>query len=149
MYGVTKITSEEDVILISFSDADTKQMVEILNLLAEAGVVVDMISQAAPLGRSIRFSFSSSQAHFDTALKAMGGERGAASPMVSSGYTKINLFGEEMVESVGVAAKALTALLAEKVEVSMITTSDLDISLLVRREDSDVAIESLRNTFKI
>ena len=55
--------------------------------------------------------------------------------LVSGGYSKINLFGEEMVTSCGVAARALNALAMAGIEVLLITTSDLDISLLVRSEN--------------
>ena len=149
MYGVSKISSAENIMLVSYSDAPALFMSETLNSLANLGVVVDMICQTAPSGSSIRFSFTASNDHFDVALKAIGGEGKQASPMISGGYTKINLFGEEMVDSVGVAARALAALARENVDIALVTTSDLDISLLVRREDSDVAVQSLRQAFEI
>lgn len=148
MYGVTKMTSAENVMLISFKTASPAFMAETLDKLAKAGVVVDMISQTTPSGSSIRFSFTASFDYFDVALKTIGG-KGDAAPMISGGYTKLNLFGEEMVESVGVAARALSALAAQNIELAMITTSDLDISLLVRREDEDVAMDLLRKTFEL
>ncbi len=148
MYGVSKVTTADDVMLISYSDADAMFMTKTLNALADAGVVVDMISQTPPMGTGIRFSFTAESKFFDSAIKTIGGS-GSSAPMVSRGYAKINLYGEEMVESVGVAAKALSALSARSVEISMITTSDLDISLLLRQEDSDVAAQLLRDAFKI
>lgn len=149
MDGVSKITSAENVMLISYSDATAQFMSETLNALAKMGVVVDMISQTAPFGSNIRFSFTASSDHFDIALKAIGGEGKAFSPMVSAGYSKINLFGEDMVECVGVAAKALAALERENIEIFLITTSDLDISILLRQENTDVALKLLRDAFSI
>ena len=82
-------------------------------------------------------------------MGALGQEHNTP-PMVSGGYSKVYLYGgEEMVQSVGVAARALSALLDKQVEVSMITTSDMDISLLVRQEDEDVAMEVLGNSFEL
>lgn len=149
MYGVSRITSADDVMLISYADADALFMTRTLNALALAGVVVDMISQTAPLGKSIRFSFTAPYSHFEAAIKALGGEDKPFSPMVSGGYAKINLFGEEMVDSVGVAARALATMNAGNIDISLITTSDLDISLLVRQEDLDVAVQLLRDAYKV
>ncbi|MDL2218800.1 ACT domain-containing protein [Ruminococcaceae bacterium OttesenSCG-928-O06] len=149
MYGVSKLTIDENLMMISYGDADGAFFAQTLNRLADAGVVVDMISQTAPYGRGIRFSFTASYNDFDTALKALGGAGQNANPMVSGGYAKVNLYGEDMVESVGVAARALNALGAEEIEVALITTSDLDISILLRQEDIDVATALLRNAFAL
>jgi aspartokinase len=35
------------------------------------------------------------------------------------------------------------------VEIALVTTSDLDISLLLRQEDIDIAAEALRNAFAL
>lgn len=146
MHGVSKISTVDDVMLISYSDVNTYFMSDKLNTLAQAGVVVDMISQTAPLGNSIRFAFTASFSHLDSTIKALGGD---GKPMISGGYSKINLFGQEMVTSVGVAARALAALNAAGIEISMITTSDLDISILVRQEDVDVAVQSLKTAYQL
>ncbi len=147
MHGVDKITVVDDVMMISYTDATALFMVKTLNKLADAGVVIDMICQTAPYGGGISFAFTSAISNLDVALKALGRTKEDALPMLTSGYTKINLYGEQMVQSVGVAAKAMAALQAEGIEISMITTSDLDISILLRREDGDVALQLLRNTF--
>ena len=69
--------------------------------------------------------------------------------LVSGGYSKINLFGEDMVTSCGVAARALAALAKVNAEVVLITTSDLDISLLIHQEDEDVALNALNKAFEL
>ena len=148
MYGVSKLSTIEDVMLISYADADVPFMAATLGALAGAGVVVDMISQTAPTGKTIRFSFTAPGSHFDTAIRVLGKD-GVHSPLISGGHAKINLFGEEMVESVGVAARALAALDAEKLEIALITTSDFDISLLLRQEDTDIAVRALQSAFEI
>ncbi len=147
MYGVSKITSAEDVVLVSFPEILPAQVPGVLSTLAEAGIVVDMISQTAPAGAGVRLGFTTSEENFEPAIQALGTNHPAGVPMISSGFTKINLFGEEMVESVGVAARALAAVVSEEVEVFMVTTSDLDISLLVPREDADVALAALAQVY--
>lgn len=150
MHGVSKISSHENVMLISFTEATPAFMVEVLAALAKDGIVVDMISQTAPAGAHIRFGFTASFQYFDAAIKTISQfKENGPPPMVSGGYCKINLFGEDMVESTGVAARALQALATSKTDVAMITTSDLDISVLIRSEDEDVAIQALTTAFAL
>lgn len=149
MNGVTKLELTDNRMLISFSEAPADALCATLDALAAAGVVVDMISQTPPQGGQLRFCFTADAAKLDVALAAMRMEANGRRPMVSGGYSKLNLYGEEMVHSVGVAARALSALQNAGIDVTMITTSDLDISLLVRQEDADIACDSVRAAFKL
>ena len=148
MDGVSKISSEQGVMLVSFTDANPQTMPLSATLMtcAKHHVVVDMICQSAPRGNAIDYSFTASYTAFDAVLQAISGYK-ASPPLISSGYTKLNLFGEEMAHTCGVAANALDALCKAHVDVYMITTSDLDISLLVRAEDEDMALAVLQQTF--
>ena len=112
-----------------------------------------MISQSAPHGTSIDFSFTASSSDLPLVMKAISAANldkdAKASPLISVGYSKLNLFGEEMVTSCGVAARALNALAIAGIEVLLITTSDLDISLLVRAENEDAAYDVLKKAFEL
>ena len=124
MNGVTRISSEQDVMMITFTEADTASaLADALTAFAQKGVVVDMICQSAPRAATIDFSFTMPASYFESAMQTISEYRtGAGSaPLISSGYSKINLFGEE--------------------------TSDLDISLLVRGENEDSALNVLRQAF--
>ena len=71
--------------------------------LPKAGIVVDMICQSAPpRGTAVDFSFTTSYDNFAAVMKAPARSSQGQSPLVSGGYSKINLFGEEMVTSCGV-----------------------------------------------
>lgn len=109
----------------------------------------DMICQSAPRGAAVDFSFTTSYDNFAAVMKALPAAAKANPPLVSGGYSKINLFGEEMVTSCGVAARALAALSGANVEIVLITTSDLDISLLIRQQDEDAALEALHKAFAV
>ena len=153
MNGVTKITSEQDVMLITFTDANSATALpEALSAFAAENVVVDMICQSAPRATTLDFSFTTATKYFDAAMKTIAAHKsgaGIAAPLISCGYSKINLFGEEMVTCCGVAARALSALAQSGIDVVLITTSDLDISLLVREENEDSALLALQTVFSI
>ena len=151
MYGVSKISSEQDILLTTFPGAQysAQSLAEHLKVFAEAGIGVDMICQSAPRGDSVDFSFTTSYDNFAAVMKAIPAAAKANPPLISGGYSKINLFGEEMVISCGVAARALAALAEAGVEIALITTSDLDISLLVRQQDEDAALNALTAAFEL
>lgn len=151
MYGVSKISSEQDILLTTFPGAQysAQSLAEHLNVFAKAGIVVDMICQSTPRGDSVDFSFTTSYDNFAAVMKAIPAAAKANPPLISGGYSKINLFGEEMVTSCGVAARALAALAEAGVEIALITTSDLDISLLVRQQDEDAALNALTAAFEL
>ena len=155
MYGVSKINIEPSLMMISVQDAEFKgnTMARYLQIFADTGVVVDMISQSAPHGTSMDFSFTAYSSDLPLVMKAISAANldkdAKASPLISVGYSKLNLFGEEMVTSCGVAARALNALAMAGIEVLLITTSDLDISLLVRSENEDAAYEALKKAYEL
>lgn len=155
MYGVSKINVETNIMMISVQDVDFKgsALARYLQIFADNGVVVDMISQSAPHGTTVDFSFTVSSSDLARVMKAISAANldkdSKASPLISVGYSKLNLFGEEMVTSCGVAARALNALEMAGIEVLLITTSDLDISLLVRAENEDAAYEALRKAYEL
>ena len=154
MYGVTKITSEQNIMLTTFPGAQysAQSLAEHLDVFAKAGIVVDMICQSAPRGSEVDFSFTTSYDNFTTVMRtipqALVG-RDEPAPFISGGYVKINLFGEEMVTCCGVAARGLAALAKKDIEVHLITTSDLDISLLIRGENEDAALEALKEAYQL
>ena len=149
MYGVSKITSEQNIMLTTFPGAQysAKSLAEHLDVFARAGIVVDMICQSAPRGEAVDFSFTTSYANFAAVMKALPEAAKVHPPLISGGYSKINLFGEEMVTGCGVASRALSALAGENIEIALITTSDLDISLLIRQQDEDAALAALTKAF--
>ena len=155
MYGVSKINIEPSLMMISVQDVEFKgnSLARYLQIFADTGVVVDMISQSAPHGTTMDFSFTASASDLPLVMKAISAANldkdAKASPLISVGYSKLNLFGEEMVTSCGVAARALNALAMADIEVLLITTSDLDISLLVRAENEDAAYDVLQKAFEL
>lgn len=151
MYGVSKITSEQDILLTTFPGAQysARSLADHLEVFAKAGIVLDMICQSAPRGAEVDFSFTTGYQNFAAVMAALPEAARAHPPLISGGYSKINLFGEEMVTSCGVAARAMGAVAKAGIEVVLITTSLLDISLLVRQVDEDQALQVLRETFAL
>ena len=70
MYGVSKINIEPSLMMISVQDVEFKgnSLARYLQIFADNGVVVDMISQSAPHGTTIDFSFTASSREISKSL---------------------------------------------------------------------------------
>lgn len=134
--GITKITHTSDVTLITLSSlpCDSRAVAAVLTALAERGVNVDMISQTAPQGGTIRLSFTISDGSLAQALAVLAEvrrENPAISPEILPGNGKIAFYDQNMVQTPGVAAKVFSLLSQAGIQVMLITTSEVDISILV------------------
>ena len=91
MYGVSKISSEQNIMLTTFPGAQysAQSLAEHLDVFAKAGIVVDMICQSAPRGSAVDFSFTTSYDNFAAVMKALPAAAKANPPLVSGGYSKI------------------------------------------------------------
>ena len=152
MNAVDKISVTENVTLISLNDspADFKIVAQIFDMLSKAGIDVDMISQNPPQGKTQNLSFTVQDEDlvkvFETAskLRELHPELKLA---ISSGNTKISVLDEKMRNCPGVAAKVFTAIAETDAEIRMITTSEVDISVLVYSHDGDSVYTALKSEF--
>ena len=73
MYGVSKISSEQDILLTTFPGAkySAQSLAGYLKVFADAGIVVDMICQSAPRGAAVDFSFTTANDNFAAVMKAL------------------------------------------------------------------------------
>jgi len=127
--------------------------------LADAGVNVDMIVQNiservagdTKLYTDMTFSLPTNQV--DRAKKALEDSRGAglnyAELITDSDTAKVSVVGIGMRSQVGVAAKMFAALAAENINIKVITTSEIKISVLIDRKYMELAVQTLHDTFEL
>lgn len=115
---------------------------EILTTVSDAGVNIDMICQTPPYSSSTDISFTFEDKDLMRVLTAIGSLRAKFPKLrsdVNPGNCKLFFFGEEMVNTPGVAAGVLTMLSKAGLGIKLITTSDKDISILIDAADQDAA----------
>jgi len=129
--------------------------------LAEAGVNVDMIVQniselddPADKRAYTDMTFSLPTNQVERARKAIeeakvAGKFSYASLVTDSDVAKISVVGIGMRSQVGVAAKMFAALAAENVNIKVITTSEIKISVLIDRKYMELAVQALHDTFEL
>ncbi len=154
MYGVTNLTVTENVSVLSFHRMpdDGKLICALLEKLDEASVNIDAISQTAPYSHNINLSFSISDNDLVTTLTAineMAKKHPEIKPMVSSENCKLQLFGDDMRTMHGVASAAISAVANAGVDIQLITTSEVDISILVSGSRVQEAMNALTVKFEL
>ncbi len=153
MNGVSQITVREDVALVTFHEVpnDPKVLAWIFTELANMKVNLDMISQTAPKGRQIDVSFTLQANQLVEVLGLINRfqeEHPKLKPMVSNGNCKIQLNGE-MRDLYGVAAAAISAVSQVNVDLTLISTGEVEISLLVPQSSCEEAVQALEKAFQV
>ncbi|MBL6830751.1 MAG: aspartate kinase [Pirellulales bacterium] len=118
--------------------------------LTSAGIAVDMIVQnVAQDGRAdISCTVATSDLHQALEVaQRVAGEIGAADVSYKEGLAKVSAVGMGMESEQGVAGRMFASLSAEKINVQMITTSEIKISALVERADAIRAVQAVHATF--
>jgi len=129
--------------------------------LAEAGVNVDMIvqniselEQPGDKRAYTDMTFSCPTNQVARARKAVEDAREAglfayAELVTDSDVAKLSVVGIGMRSHAGVAAKMFAALAAENVNIKVITTSEIKISVLIDRKYIELAVQALHDTFEL
>lgn len=144
MEGITTITATEEVALVTLrnSPADIRFISHVFGEIAKRDVNVDMISQTTPVGNQISLSFTVSDEQIGAILEICGllhTETPQIKTDISSGNCKISLSGEAMRSTPGMAAGVFDTLAEIGIDIRMITTSEVDISILIpQTEYADV-----------
>ena len=143
--GISKFTYAHDITLVTLSalPCDSKAIANVLTAMSDADVNVDMISQTAPQGGTIRLSFSLSDSALSSALAVLGkirGENPEVKPEILPGNCKVALYD---------AAKVFTLRAEAGIQVILVTTSEVDISLLVSEHDLPDALAIMREAYGV
>jgi len=120
--------------------------------LAQANVNVDMIVQNTSIAGTTDISFTLPLGDIATALpilKKVGDEVGAKGVSQDENIVKLSLVGAGMKSSPGIAAKMFRVLADNNVNIEMISTSTIRISVVVERSMLETAIRALHTAFDL
>ena len=120
--------------------------------LAQANVNVDMIVQNTSIDGTTDISFTLPLGDIATALpilKKVGDEVGAKGVSQDENIVKLSLVGAGMKSSPGIAAKMFRVLADNNVNIEMISTSTIRISVVVERSKLETAIRALHTAFDL
>jgi aspartate kinase len=151
--GVAHDRSEAKITVVGVPDKPG-EAAAIFQALAEAGINIDMIVQnisAAATGRT-DISFTLPKSDGQSAMSALDRIRpaiGFYELLYDDQVGKISLIGAGMRSHPGVSAKFFSALASAGVNIEMISTSEIRISVVVRGEHVDEAVRSVHSAFDL
>lgn len=154
MKNIAKISYCRNVALVTLRNVPHESGIigEILTAISEQGINVDMISQTAPLGNAISIAFSISLEAMEQLMPIINGLKPKYPKLhmeMSPGMTKLNFYDPNMESTPGVAAQVFNMFARGNIRVIMITTSIMDISVLISEHDEDAALELCRKSYNL
>jgi aspartate kinase len=151
--GVAHDRSEAKITVVGVPDK-VGEAARIFRAIAEAGINIDMIVQnvsAASTGRTdISFTLPATDGPAGiAALRRLEPEVGFESLLYDDRIGKVSLIGAGMRSHPGVSATFFGALAAAGVNIGMISTSEIRISVVVDEHDVDMAVVATHKAFDL
>jgi aspartate kinase len=151
--GVAHERGEAKITVVGVPDKPG-EAAQIFSAVADAGVNIDMIVQnvsSVATGRTdITFTLPGSDLSTSlTALTKVQGQIGFESLQSDDQIGKVSLVGAGMRTHPGVTARFLTALAEAGINVEMISTSQIRISVVVREDELSAAVAALHTAFEL
>jgi len=153
VHGIAYSKDEAKITLVSVADRPGIAAA-IFGPLANAGVNVDMIVQNISDEGRTDMTFSCAVDQVAHAKKAMQAEKDAGNLnfhdlVADTDVAKVSMVGVGMRSHAGVAAKMFEVLAAEGVNIQVITTSEIKVSVLVDRKYMELAVRALHDAFEL
>ena len=123
---------------------------KVFSLLAKHKVNVDIILQSIGRNDSKDISFTVNEKDEELCVSVLNENKEALGfdhINVSTDVAKVSIVGSGMVNNAGVAAQMFEALYKSRINIHMISTSEIKISVLIDKCDSEKAIRAIHDQF--
>ena len=124
----------------------------ILGPVADANIEVDMIIQNQSVEGKTDFTFTVSRGEYAKAMAVLEGnkaELGASKLVGDAKVSKVSVVGVGMRSHVGVASQMFRTLSEEGINILMISTSEIKISVLIDEKYMELAVRALHKAFDL
>ncbi|HEY1599233.1 MAG TPA: aspartate kinase [Pirellulales bacterium] len=149
--GATLVKNEARVTLLGVPDRPGASLA-LFSKIAAKNISVDMIVQNVGAEAKADISFTVPKDELATTLQAVetaAGELGAEGFSRDDSVSKISVVGLGMATQTGVAQRMFRALADARVNIQMITTSEIKISALVSRDQAATALRAVHRAFEL
>lgn len=147
--GVARDNNVARFALVGLSD-EPGVAYRIFSLLAKHNVNVDIILQSIGRNNTKDISFTVAKGNIETAKRVLEEHKESIlfeSVVVSDSVSKISIVGSGMVNNPGVASQMFEALYRVGVNIQMISTSEIKVSVLIDEADSNRAVQAVHAQF--
>ncbi len=125
---------------------------KILVAIADKNIEIDMIVQNIANDGTTDFTFTVHRNDYQQAMAALekiGEELGARETIGDRQIVKLSLVGVGMRSHAGIASQMFEALAKEGVNIQMISTSEIKISVIIDEKYLELAVRALHNSFEL
>jgi aspartate kinase len=147
--GVTYNRSEAKIRVAGVKDSPGVAA-QLFGPISEAGIVVDMIVQNASQDGTTDVTYTVPRGEFRRAMEiakklapGMGGRNVEGDETIA----KVSVVGLGMRDHAGVAAKMFKVLAGEGINIQMISTSEIKISVVIEEKYTELAVRTLHDAF--
>ncbi len=122
---------------------------EIFSALAEKNINVDMIIQNVGVDGATNLGFTVPQNELDLAKSTMKKVLKDITIESDKDVAKVSIVGVGMKSHSGVASKAFKTLAKEGINIGMISTSEIKISMIVQEKYAELAVRALHEAYEL
>ncbi len=149
---VRGVTRDNDVARISIVGIDDEpgKAFRVFSLLAKHNINVDVILQSIGRHDTKDISFTVAENQLESAVAVINDNLdsiGAESVEYNKNISKVSIVGSGMVSNPGVAAKMFEALYDAHINIHMISTSEIKVSVLIDQKDAENAVRAIHEKF--
>ena len=147
--GVTRDNDVARIALCGVEDTPGKAF-SVFRMLAKHGISVDLIIQSIGNGEKKDISFTVTEEDLQPVLDLLEENKAivkADEVKWTKDVSKVSIVGAGMVNNSGVAATMFEALYDAHININMIATSEIKISVLVDRKDAEAAVVAIHDKF--
>ena len=149
---VRGVARDNDVARIALCDIEDKPgaAFKIFSLLAKKGINVDIILQSIGRDSSKDISFTVTRSNLKDAVAILEDAKdtiGYKDIKTSEDVSKVSIVGAGMVNNPGVAATMFEALYDANININMISTSEVKVSVLIAEKDAERAVKVIHDKF--
>jgi aspartate kinase len=151
---VSGIAFSREEAIVSLSGVPNRAGIEgqILGIISQGNIEIDMIAQNATNPIHTDFTFTVQRKDYPRALKLMqqlADELGAVSVKSNAKVAKLSLVGLGMRSHTGVATTMFKALGDKDINIQMITTSEIKISVILDEECLERGVKAVHDAFEL
>ena len=149
---VSGVTLQKDEAKVTIRDVPDKpgMAAQIFRELAEKDINVDMIVQNVSREGSTDVSFTVPKSDLASTLRitrSVAQRIGTGEVTTDEGIAKVSVVGIGMRSHSGVAAKMFEAMARERINIEMISTSEIKLSCVIRKAHAERAVRVIHQTF--
>ncbi|MBE7024507.1 MAG: aspartate kinase [Ruminococcaceae bacterium] len=151
---VRGVARDNDVARISLTDIGDEpgKAFTLFSILAKKNINVDIILQSIGRDGKKDISFTVPESSLELALETLKENMeviGASNILHDADVSKVSIVGAGMVSNPGVAAKMFEALYNANINIKMISTSEIKVSVLVARREGEAAVRAIHDKFNL